>query len=153
MKKSSFIVWWLVIELLIKLLKAHLLLNKIKQKKNNYKPPSPLSGYKLTSRLSCLGSGADVSLNLCHALCQWKCAKELPWDQETVTTDFNSPGPSLVSSPLTESLKQVSYFGKICPFNLSSDNHENDNDLTKLNTRNQIYLLNSNKDQRNATVK
>ena len=129
MKKSSFIVWWLVIELLIKLLKAHLLLNKIKQK-NNYKPPSPLSGYKPTSRISCLGSGADVSLNLCHALCQWKCANELPWDEEIVTTDFNSPGPSLVSNPLTESLKQVSYFGKICPFNLSSDNHENDNDLT-----------------------
>ena len=62
-----------------------------------------------------------------------------------MTTDFNSPGPSLVSNPLTESLKQVSY--------LSSDNYENDNDLTKLNTRNQIYLLNSNKDQRNATVK
>ena len=39
MKKSSFIVWWLVIELLIKLFKAHLPLNKIKQKKNNYKPP------------------------------------------------------------------------------------------------------------------
>ena len=32
MKKSSFIVWWLVIELLIELLKAHLLLNKTKQK-------------------------------------------------------------------------------------------------------------------------
>ena len=70
-----------------------------------------------------------------------------------MTTDFNSPGPSLVSNPLTESLKQVSYFGKICPVNLSSDNYQNDNDLTKLNTRNQIYLLNSNKDQRNATVK
>ena len=129
MKKSSFIVWWLVIELLIELFKACLPLNKIKQK-NNYKPPSPLSGYKPTSRISCLGSGADVSLNLCHALCQWKCANELPWDQEIVTTDFNSPGPSLVSNPLTDSLEQVSYFGKICPFNLSSDNHENDNDLT-----------------------
>ena len=68
MKKSSFIVWWLVIELLIKLFKAHLPLNKIKQK-NNYKPPSSLSGYKPTSRLSCSGSGADVSLNLCHAIC------------------------------------------------------------------------------------
>ena len=69
MKKSRFIVWWLVIELLIKLFKAHLPLNKIKQK-NNYKaPPSPLSGYKPTSRLPCLGSGGDVSLNLCHALC------------------------------------------------------------------------------------
>ena len=70
-----------------------------------------------------------------------------------MTTDFNSPGPSLVSNPLTESLKQVTYFGKICPLNLSSDNHENDNDLTKLNTWNQIYLLNRNRDQRNATVK
>ena len=70
-----------------------------------------------------------------------------------MTTDFNSPGPSLVSNPLTESLEQVSYFGKICPFNLSSDNHENDNDLTYLNTTNQIYLLNRNRDQRIATVK
>ena len=38
MKKSSFIVWWLVIELLIKLLKAHLPLNKTKRKKNSNKP-------------------------------------------------------------------------------------------------------------------
>ena len=59
-----------------------------------------------------------------------------------MTTDLNSPGPSLDSNPLTESLKQVSFLRKICPFNLSSDNHENDNDLTKLNARNQIYLLN-----------
>ena len=32
MKKSSFIIWWLVIELLIELLKAHLLLNKQNKK-------------------------------------------------------------------------------------------------------------------------
>ena len=70
-----------------------------------------------------------------------------------MTTDFNSPGPSLVSNPLTESLKEVSFLDKICPFNLSSDNHENDNDLTLLNTRNQIYLLDRCRDQRNATVK
>ena len=76
---------------------------------------------------------------------------ELPWDQEILTTDFNSPGPSLVSNPLTESLKQVSFLGKICPFNLSSDNHENDNE--KLNTKNQIYPPNRYRDQRNATVK
>ena len=56
---------------------------------------------------------------------------ELLWDQEMLTTDLNSPGPSLVSNPLTESLKQVSFLGKICPFNLSSDNHENDNDKHK----------------------
>ena len=55
-------------------------------------------------------------------------------------TDFNLPSPSLVSSPLTESLKEVSFLKKICPFNLSSDNHENDNNLTILNARNQIYL-------------
>ena len=48
--------------------------------------------------------------------------------------NFNSPGSSLVSNPLTQSRKQVSYFGKICRFNLPSDNHENDNDLTKINT-------------------
>ena len=41
MKKSSFIVWWLVIELLIKLLKAHLPLNKTKRKKNSHKPSLP----------------------------------------------------------------------------------------------------------------
>ena len=70
-----------------------------------------------------------------------------------MTTDFNLPGPSLVSNPLTESLKQVSFLEKICPSNLSSDNHENDNDLTMLNTRNQIYLLNNYRDQRKATVK
>ena len=66
MKKSSFIVWWLVIELLIKLLKAHLPLNKTKPKKNSHKPslpPPPSSRYKPTSRFSCVGSGADVSLN------------------------------------------------------------------------------------------
>ena len=68
MKKSSFIVWWLVIELLIKLFKAHLPLNKIKQKKNNYSPPPLFPGYKPTSRFSCLGSEADVSLNFCNAL-------------------------------------------------------------------------------------
>ena len=56
--------------------------------------------------------------------------------------NFNSPGSSLVSNPQTQSRKQVSYFGKICRFNLSWDNHENDNDLTKINTRNQIYPLN-----------
>ena len=56
--------------------------------------------------------------------------------------NFNSPGSSLVSYPLTQSRKQVSYFEKICRFNLSWDNHENDNDLTKINTRNQIYPLN-----------
>ena len=56
--------------------------------------------------------------------------------------NFNSPGSSLVSYPLTQSRKQVSYFEKICQFNLSWDNHENDNDLTKINTRNQIYPLN-----------
>ena len=56
---------------------------------------------------------------------------ELPWDQEILTTDFNSPGPSLVSNPLTESLRKVSFLGKICPFNLSSDNHENGNDKHK----------------------
>ena len=70
-----------------------------------------------------------------------------------MTTDLYSPGPSLVSNPLTEILKQVSFWGKICPFNLSSDNHENDNGLTKLNTRNQIYPLNRYRDQKNATVK
>ena len=70
-----------------------------------------------------------------------------------MTTDLNSPGPSLDSNPLTESLKQVSFFGKICPFNFSSDSHENDNGLTELNTQNQIYLLNRYRDQRNATVK
>ena len=41
-----------------------------------------------------------------------KWAKELPWDQEIVTTDFNSSGPLLVSNPLTQSLKQVSFLGK-----------------------------------------
>ena len=55
-----------------------------------------------------------------------------------MTTDFNSPGPSLVSSPLTKRVKKVSFLDKICPLNLSSDNHENDNDLTLLNTRNQF---------------
>ena len=70
-----------------------------------------------------------------------------------MTIDLNSPGSSLDSNPLTESLKQVSFLRKICPFDLSSDNHENDDDLTKLNTRNQIYLLNIYRDQRNATVK
>ena len=35
-----------------------------------------------------------------------------PWDQEIVTTDFNSSGPLLVSNPLTQSLKQVSFLGK-----------------------------------------
>ena len=70
MKKSSFIVWWLGIELLIELSKAHLPSNKTKQK-NNYKPtlpPTPPSGYKPTSRFSCLGSGADGSRNFCYAL-------------------------------------------------------------------------------------
>ena len=70
-----------------------------------------------------------------------------------MTTDFNSPGPSLVSSPLTKRVKKVSFLDKICPFNLSSDSHENDNDLSLLNTRNQIYLLDRCRDQRNATVK
>ena len=70
-----------------------------------------------------------------------------------MTTDFNSLGPSLVSSPLTKRVKKVSFLDKICPFNLSSDNHENDNDLSLLNTRNQIYLLDRCRDQRNATVK
>ena len=70
-----------------------------------------------------------------------------------MTTDLNSPGPSLVSNPLTESLKQGFFLGKICPFSLSSDNHEKDNDLTVLNARNQIYPLNRYRDQRNATVK
>ena len=79
--------------------------------------------------------------------------KKLLWDQDILTTNFNSPGPTLISNPLTESLKQVSFLEKICPFNLSSDNHENDNDLTMLNTRNQIYLLNRYRDQRKATVK
>ena len=41
MKKSSFIVWWLVIELLIKLFKANLPLNKTKQNKNNHNPSPP----------------------------------------------------------------------------------------------------------------
>ena len=45
---------------------------------------------------------------------------------------LNSSGSSLDSNPLTESLKQVSFLRKICPFNLSSDNHENDDDLTKV---------------------
>ena len=67
--------------------------------------------------------------------------------------NFNSPGSSLVSNPLTQSLKQVSYFGKICQFNLSSDNHENDSDLTKKNTRNQIHPLNKYRGQRNITAK
>ena len=49
--------------------------------------------------------------------------------------NFNSPGSSLVSNPMTQSLEQVSYFWKICRFNLSSDIHENDNDVTKINTR------------------
>ena len=70
-----------------------------------------------------------------------------------MTTDLYSPGPSLVSNPLTEIPKQVSFWGKICPFILSSDNHENNNGLTKLNTTNQIYPLNRYRDQRNATVK
>ena len=79
--------------------------------------------------------------------------KELLWNQEIVTIDLNSPGSLLDSNPLTESLKQVSFLRKICSLNLSSDNHENDNDLTKLNTTNQIYLLNRYRDQRNAIVK
>ena len=70
-----------------------------------------------------------------------------------MTTDFNLPSPSLVSNPLTESLEEVSFLEKICPFNLSSDNHENDYNLTILNARNQIYLLDRYRDQRNATVK
>ena len=70
-----------------------------------------------------------------------------------MTTDFDMPGPSLVSNPLTESLKEVSLLEKICPFNLSSDNHENDNNLTILNARDQIYLLDRYRDQRNATDK
>ena len=66
MKKSSFIVWWLIIELLIELLKACLpKQNKTKQKQKkiiSVPPPPHPSGYKPTSRFSCLGSGADVSL-------------------------------------------------------------------------------------------
>ena len=68
-----------------------------------------------------------------------------------MTTDLYSPGPSLVFNPLTESFKQVSFLGKICPFSLSSDSDHND--LTVLNARNQIYPLNRYEDQRNATVK
>ena len=71
MKKSSFIVWWLVFELLNELLKAHLPLNKTATTKtNNYKhtypalPPHP-TGIS-PSRVSC--SGADVGLNFCYAL-------------------------------------------------------------------------------------
>ena len=68
MKKSSFIVWWLVFELLNELLKAHLPLNKTATTKtNNYKHtyPTPPYGYKPTSCFSCFGSGADVGLNFC----------------------------------------------------------------------------------------
>ena len=71
MKKSSFIVWWLVFDLLNELFEAHLPLNKTATTKtNNYKhtypPPStPPYGYKATSRFSCFGSGADVGLNFC----------------------------------------------------------------------------------------
>ena len=67
--------------------------------------------------------------------------------------NFNSPGSSLVSNPMTQSLEQVSYFWKICRFNLSSDIHENDNDVTKINARKQIYPLTKNRGQRNVTVK
>ena len=67
--------------------------------------------------------------------------------------NFNSPGSSLVSNPMTQSLEQVSYFWKICRFNLSSDIHENDNDVTKINTRKYISPLNKNRGQRNVTVK
>ena len=70
-----------------------------------------------------------------------------------MTTDFNLPGPSLVSNPLTEILEEVSFLERICPFNLSSNNHENDNNPIILNARNQIYLLDGYRDQRNATVK
>ena len=54
---------------------------------------------------------------------------------------------------MTQSLEQVSYFWKICRFNLSSDIHENDNDVTKINARKQIYPLTKNRGQRNVTVK
>ena len=38
--------------------------------------------------------------------------KKLLWDQDILTTNFNSPGPTLISNPLTESLKQVSFWRK-----------------------------------------
>ena len=60
---------------------------------------------------------------------------------------------SLVSNPLTQSLEQVSYFWKICRLNLSSEIHENDNDVTKINTRKYISPMNKNRGQRNVTVK
>ena len=84
---------------------------------------------------------------------QTKQNKTKQKQKKIVTTDFNLPGPSLVSNPLTEILEEVSFLERICPFNLSSNNHENDNNPIILNARNQIYLLDRYRDQRNATVK
>ena len=54
--------------------------------------------------------------------------------------NFNSPGSSLVSNLLTQSLEQVSQFWKIFRFNLSSDIHENENDVTEINTCKEVNL-------------
>ena len=85
------------------------------------------------------GEGLMLALILVTHLVDGNMQKR---DQEIVTIDFNSPGPLL---PL------YSYFGKIYRFDLPSDNHENDNDLTKINA-NQTYPLNKYTDQRNVSV-
>ena len=78
------------------------------------------------------GEGLMLALILVTHLVDGNMQKR---DQEIVTIDFNF----------------YSYFGKIYRFDLSSDNHENDNDLTKINA-NQIYPLNKYTDQRNVRV-
>ena len=85
------------------------------------------------------GEGLMLALILVTHLVDGNMQKR---DQEIVTIDFNSPR-SFASL--------YSYFGKIYRFDLSSDNHENDNDLTKINA-NQIYSLNKYRDQRNVSV-
>ena len=66
MKKSRFLVWWLIIELLVELLKACLpKQNKTKTNKKNHKcaPTPPGISPPLASHFSRLGSGA-LSRNL-----------------------------------------------------------------------------------------
>ena len=109
------------------------------------------SGYKPTSRFSCLGSGADVSLvTLSFNGNERKTCRGI---RKSWPPTLTCPVLRLSPTHWLRESKRFCFLEKMCPFNLSSDNHENDNVLTLLNTRNQIYLLDRYRDQTNATVK
>ena len=145
-KKSIFILWRLVIELSIELLKAlHLPLKKTKQKKTIIRGPPPSS---ISLRLAFLVWGAGLMLALIFVIHgnEWMscCGIRKCWPPT-----WTRPVLRLSLIHWLRVLNRFLFWGKFVRLTYLRTIMK----MTTTNTKKQIYPPNRYRDQRNATVK